>query len=144
MKILRCLVVAGLAVLPASAMAAPGIYGQSGVLFTPDATVLPKGCVDAGWHHFETDLTAGGSRPDVNIYSVNYGFNDRFEIGLGYADADAIGNQVQVNAKYALIPEQNRHFGLVIGMIDLTGAYRRTGYIYAGANIGGTVRHVPV
>lgn len=153
MKILRRLrpvLVASWALLPAYATAAPSFLGPSGSMFTPDATVLPRGCANAGLHHFESDEITRGSgkteHPDATVIKVNYGLFDRLEVGLAFVDQHEVsGDNFLLNAKLAILTEHNtRHFNLVAGVIDAADRVDRTPYVYAAASIGPTLQRLPL
>ncbi len=155
MKILRTMLIAGLALLPGAAMAAPNLLGPSGYFFTPDSVVLPRDCVNLGYHHFEVDEVARrqGLRrvtftaPDVNAYKLNYGLFDRLEVGLAYVDHNLDGDQTLLNAKYAILQEkepQDADLELVVGIMDATDSFSQTPYIYASTQVGDDLQRFPV
>src|SRR5205823_2320806 len=84
------LLAGALAAIPGAASAAPNFFGPSGFIVTPDAMVVPAGCLNAGYHYFSVDQEAINefgvrTAPSFDTIKGNVGIANLLEIGgTGY------------------------------------------------------------
>lgn len=104
--------------IPGIALAAPSIYGSTGMINNPSADVLREGKFSIGSYGWD-----GGNTKVFNI-----GLADKVELGL--ADFDIRGQQrrTYVNAKFGLLGEKVLLPGFVIGIEDAAGVDKRSVY----------------
>jgi hypothetical protein len=173
MRTLRSLLAAsaiagGLAVLPGAASAAPGILGPSGYFFTPDATILPKGCIAPAWHHFHGEVARGMPEQlqrrfppdwDMNAYSINAGLSCRTEIGATFIDnlpqlrINKINgkrtfdkhDETIFNLKFNVFANpEDRPVNVTLGVMDAANSVHVTPYLYTSGNVGPYIQRTPV
>lgn len=109
-----------LALLLASAvMAAPNFLGPTGLLLIPTADALSADEMSFNLYGVES-----GSR---SAYIFNYGIRENLEVGFArYEDQETV-----VNAKYNFMPEDGKHAGVAMGVLDLTDQVNSSIYIVA-------------
>jgi hypothetical protein len=88
--------------------ATPNFLGSTGLLETPDADTVG----DKGFSVF------AGFNPRYNGFGLLFGPIDRLEIGVSFLDFDNGGDDLAVNAKFALLKESDIIPGFAVGVVD--------------------------
>ena len=104
--------------LASGVMADPSFLSTSGLILTPDDTVLGAGDFSADYHGISFDVAT------PNILGANIGVNDYLELGIARLDPDSPGADIQtaLSAKYLVLAETAGRPSFVIGTIDAGGA----------------------
>ena len=121
--------------------AATSVFGTSGNILTPDATVIPFGS-------FSVNLDSIKLDDRVTTIGLSFGVEKGIEIGLSRFSSNAEGATADtvVNAKYQVLSEKVAMPSVVIGAVDATGteSTNRNGgcYIVLGKNLTSTASGV--
>ncbi|HHW13821.1 MAG TPA: YjbH domain-containing protein [Firmicutes bacterium] len=122
---LRALALAGVLSLLAMglavpALAAPTVYGPTGLILVPTADVLPNGGLNFALHRFggENDLT------------FNLSVLENLEFGVTARSWDeGHGSDALANLKFRLLNETRQGPAVAVGVTDLTDDYGRDAYV---------------
>lgn len=101
-----------------AANAAANIYGVSGLIETPDDSIVaPKTLELTG--HYISDLDSTGA--NQKTFGGAFGIMSRFEVSAVGIDPDIIGldTKVIINAKYKIIDEALERPSITVGVVDL-------------------------
>lgn len=90
------------------AMAAPSFLGTSGLILTPDDSVLGVSDFSAGYHDLDW----------ATVIGVNVGVAQNLELGIARLDSDGADEDTMLNAKYRLLAETATAPSVVIGVVD--------------------------
>jgi hypothetical protein len=142
MKILATAVLAAaaIAVPVGSAMAAPNYLGPSGYMLTPDASVTPNMCFNAGYHYISDNNSRRTLVPGfspIHSFAGNLGIGNFLEIGgshLLFSNAQAL-DTTWLNAKASVLGP-NSPFQLAGGVMDALDDFARAAYVVGSFNIG--------
>ena len=96
---------AAILIVSPAALAAPSVYGPTGMISNPSADVLREGQFSLGYFHFQ-DQTSG-------TFEVNLA--DGLEMGAARIHNDHYGTDTLFNAKYSLLPETLMSPGVAVG-----------------------------
>lgn len=97
--------------------AAPNQQGETGLIRTPTADVLPDGGIGVAYFH----------RDGQDIGALTITPSSRLEIGAANFKTNG-SNKTLLNAKYNVVPEGILTPGVSIGVEDLTAQNERTAY----------------
>ncbi|MGE5553451.1 MAG: YjbH domain-containing protein [Betaproteobacteria bacterium] len=104
--------------LSLTGLAAPTVYGPTGLMFVPTADVLPNGGFNFGLHRMY----------ESNYLTFNTSLLDNLEFGVTVVswpgDSDA-----QANVKFRLLNETRQGPALAVGVTDLTHDRGRDAYV---------------
>jgi hypothetical protein len=96
------------------AIAAPNIYGTSGLFEVPDDIIYPVGSLTPAYHFVSTD-----GNDDFNFFTVGAGILPNLSVSGGVVDAH--DSEAIINAKYRLSPESADRPSITLGVVDATG-----------------------
>ena len=110
------LTIAVVGLLSGIAAAAPSFLSTSGLILTPDDTVLGPGQFSASVSLFDFD-------DNVTTFGANVGVTESLELGLTRVDPDVTGVDAETlfNAKYLVLPETATRPSLAVGGVDIAG-----------------------
>lgn len=112
--IIGLLVVFTLPVLGASSY----LGGFSGVIITPDDTVVPAQTWEASFH--DTLDLFDGSDSDLMTIGLTYGLLPNLEVGASYIDDGS--SQIAISGKYRLMEEKSSAPSITVGVFDIAGS----------------------
>src|SRR4051794_28927274 len=143
--------------LPVAASATPvdesfsssNVYGITGYILTPNAAVVPSGCVDLGAHYVQGVRGQAHDDflldcPDVVIPHINVGLFNHLEIGAGdriilSTPAGFDNDDIYANAKFRATGLRNP-LQLAAGVQDFTNNVQRTVYAVGTLHVGNLVK----
>lgn len=131
---IMAVIVAMVGLLSGMVCAAPSFLSTSGLILTPDDSLLSPGSFSASFHDFELASTA-------TVIGANVGVTPNLELGVARFDSDAAGAdpETMLSGKYLLLPETAVRPSVVIGVVDLNGQIDpgddASAYIVAGKNL---------
>lgn len=95
------------------------ILGPTGLFSVPTADVLSARKFQVGTHFGR----------DLSTVAVNAGIANFVEVGVSYLDRDTADNRTIANAKIQFIPTGFENLKIGVGVIDITKAVERSGYM---------------
>src|SRR5438876_517220 len=92
------------------ALAAPNVFGTTGLLATPTADVLGQGEWNVHAHFINRD--------SFSTFGANYAPFQNLEVGVTGVHVRGGGTQGIINGKYRLVPEKGNMPALAVGVVD--------------------------
>ncbi|MHB1456570.1 MAG: hypothetical protein ACYC0V_06615 [Armatimonadota bacterium] len=112
--IIGLLVIFTLPVLGASSY----LGGFSGVIITPDDTVVPVQTWEASFH--DTLDIFDGNDSDLMTIGLTYGLLSNLEVGASLIDDGS--SQIAISGKYRLVTEKSNSPSVTVGVFDIAGS----------------------
>jgi hypothetical protein len=103
-------------------LAAPNVFGSTGLLLTPTADVLNQGEWNVHAHFINRD--------DLSTWGGNYAPFQNLEVGLTGVHFQGGGTRGIINGKYRLVPEKLNMPALAIGVVDASERLNNDATIY--------------
>jgi hypothetical protein len=108
------------------ALAAPSLFGPTGLIFTPTTESLPMRSYNLHFH--ATD--------NLRSYGMNLGITNALEVGLTLLDPDNSSTDTIVNGKYRFSGESLLSPSFTIGVVDALDAIDLSVYGVLGKGFG--------
>jgi len=91
--------------------------GFSGVIMTPDDTIVPNQTWEASFH--DTLKLFKNDDSDLTTYGLTYGLAANLEVGASYISGDS--DNIAISGKYRLIAEKSNTPSVTVGVFDAAG-----------------------
>lgn len=119
-----------------AAVAAPNIYGESGMIEVPDDATYAVGTVTPAYHGVYS-VESNGVNSTHNFYTVGVGLLPNLSVSGGVISNG--GTNALLNAKYRITPETANRPSFTIGVTDMLGEVGRSDspglYFMVGKNL---------